>query len=145
MADESRTADAPDDDQGPKWHQQLRWRLAILAAIALLFVGWRAGTFDSTLVHVGLNAKPCVKNAYGATFCGNSATSYCESLPHGGSGVKMCEQIGAVSPAAAIQQGQQSLEETEHADEQQSQEAIQRSAQEAARAYEEQKARAPGG
>jgi hypothetical protein len=144
MTEQSRTTDSP-DHADPKWRQQLRWRLAIAAALVLLAVGWRAGTFDGVLVQVGLNAKPCVKNAYGATFCGSSATRYCESLPHGGSGVKMCEQIGAVSPAAAIQQGQQSLEETEHANEQQSQEAMQRSAQEAARAYEEQKARAPGG
>jgi hypothetical protein len=144
MTEPSRTTDSPDHTD-LKWHQQLRWRLAIAAALVLLAVGWRAGTFDGVLVHVGLNAKPCVKNAYGATFCGSSATSYCESLPHGGNGVKMCEQIGAVSPAAAIQQGQQSLEETEHTDEQQSQEAMQHNAQEAARAYEEQKARTPGG
>jgi hypothetical protein len=51
----------------------------------------------------------------------------------------MCEQIGAVSPAATLKQGQQSLEETERADEQQSQEAMQRNAEGAARALEEQK------
>jgi hypothetical protein len=140
MAEKARTTD-PHEEAGPKWYQQLRWRLAIAAAIALVFIGWRAGTFDSALVHVGLNAKPCVKNAYGATFCGSSATSYCESLPGGGSGVKMCEQIGAVSPAATLKQSQQSIEETEHTNEQQSQEAMQRSAEEDARILNERKAR----
>jgi hypothetical protein len=111
----------------------------------LVFVGWRAGTFDSALVHVGLNAKPCVKNAYGATFCGSSATNYCESLPGGGSGVKMCEQIGAVSPAATLKQGQRSIEETEHTNEQQSQEAMQRSAEEDARILNERKEREGAG
>lgn len=128
-----------------KWHRQPRWRLAIVAALVLLVVGWRAGTFDDVLVHVGLNAKPCVKNAYGATFCGSSATSYCESLPDGGDGVKMCEQIGAVSIGQSIEQGQQALQEDDQRNEQQSQEAMSRSAEETAHAYEEQKARAPGG
>lgn len=77
-----------------RWYQQLRWRVAIAAVVVLLVFGWRAGTFDDALVHVGLNAKPCLRNAYGATFCGSSAKSYCESLPGEGYGVVMCERAG---------------------------------------------------
>jgi hypothetical protein len=77
-----------------RWYQQLRWRVAIAAVVILLVFGWRAGTFDDALVHVGLNAKPCLRNAFGATFCGSSAKSYCESLPGEGYGVAMCEQAG---------------------------------------------------
>jgi hypothetical protein len=87
-----------------RWYQQLRWRVAIAAVVLLLVLGWRAGTFDDALVHVGLNAKPCLRNAYGATFCGSSAKSYCESLPGEGYGVAMCEQAGdapIVPPTAA--------------------------------------------
>ncbi len=87
-----------------RWYQQLRWRVAIAAVVVLLVFGWRAGTFDDALVHVGLNAKPCLRNVYGATFCGSSAKSYCESLPGEGYGVAMCEQAGdapIVAPTSA--------------------------------------------
>jgi hypothetical protein len=51
---------------------------------ALLIVGlivlWRLGTFDQALVNVGLNAKPCIRNGFGATFCGSAAKEYCQSL-----------------------------------------------------------------
>jgi hypothetical protein len=90
--------------------QQLRWRIGIAAVVLLLFVGWRGGTFDDVLVHVGLNAKPCLRNAYGATFCGSSAKSYCESLPAEGYGVRMCQEAGdapLVPPASAASNGEE--------------------------------------
>lgn len=45
------------------------WLLIVLVFV-VLFLAWRAGTFDHVLVNVGLNAKPCARNGFGATFCG---------------------------------------------------------------------------
>jgi hypothetical protein len=79
-------------DTAPKWHQERKWRLLMAAALLALILIWHAGTLDDALVHVGLNAQPCIKNAYGATFCGNSAQSYCESLPEEGYEARMCQE-----------------------------------------------------
>lgn len=67
--------------------------VAALCVVALLFA-WHAGDFDSALVHVHLNAKPCVRNGYGATFCGSEATTYCEGLPQGGLSDPACNDVG---------------------------------------------------
>jgi hypothetical protein len=93
-----------------RWYQQLRWRIAVAVVILLLVFGWRAGAFDDVLVHVGLNAKPCLRNAYGATFCGDSARSYCESLPGEGYAVRMCHEAGdapIVPPTSATSTGEE--------------------------------------
>lgn len=46
--------------------------LAILVLIAL----WRGGTFDHALYPIGLNAKECARNGFGAVFCGEELTEY---------------------------------------------------------------------
>lgn len=50
------------------------WVIAVVIILAI--VGWRAGTFDKALVNVGLNAKPCATNGFGATFCGDDLDAY---------------------------------------------------------------------
>ncbi len=47
--------------------------LGIIVVISLLWV-W--GTFDYALVNWGLNAKPCGRNGFGATFCGGDLERY---------------------------------------------------------------------
>ena len=59
-----------------KWHQRAAWRLLIVAAVLVLIAAWRAGSFDHALVNVGLNAKPCARNGFGATFCGTELEEY---------------------------------------------------------------------
>ncbi len=44
--------------------------------VLLLIVLWWHGTFDRLLVNVGLNAQPCGRNAFGATFCGKELAEY---------------------------------------------------------------------
>jgi hypothetical protein len=56
----------------------LAWGAALVIVFALAY-GWRAGTFDNELVHVGLNAKPCIRTLQGARFCGGEAKSWCET------------------------------------------------------------------
>lgn len=53
-----------------RWHQRRGPRVWIALLAIVLFFGWKAGTFDHALVNVGLNAKPCARNGFGATFCG---------------------------------------------------------------------------
>jgi hypothetical protein len=66
----------------PTTPSKRRWgRTATVAAgvaIAILVLLWRAGTFDHALVNVGLNAKECARNGFGATFCGKELTEYRE-------------------------------------------------------------------
>ncbi len=69
-------ADDPDlqpessPERPDRWHERLSWRLLIILALVFVFAGWRAGTFDHLLFNVGLNAKPCARNGFGAVFCG---------------------------------------------------------------------------
>lgn len=53
-----------------KWYKRASWRAFIVVIALVLFAGWKAGTFDHVLVNVGLNAKECARNGFGATFCG---------------------------------------------------------------------------
>lgn len=55
-----------------------------LGLFILLVVSWAGGTFDKALVNVGLNAKPCIRNVFGATFCGDEAKQYCQNLTNAG-------------------------------------------------------------
>jgi hypothetical protein len=75
-------ADFPSTPETPvsnkKWHQKASWRLLIVAVVLLLFAGWNAGAFDHALVNVGLNAKECARNGFGATFCGQELVEYRE-------------------------------------------------------------------
>lgn len=48
---------------------------AILVAMFLAYP-WYRGSFDYALVNVGLNAHPCYRNGFGATFCGADAKRY---------------------------------------------------------------------
>lgn len=54
-----------------------KWPLAVLVVIVLLL--WNAGIFDHALVNVGLNRHPCIRNGFGATFCGQEAKDYCQN------------------------------------------------------------------
>jgi hypothetical protein len=56
-------------------------------AIAVLFVAWRGGRFDRALVNVGLNAKECARNGFGATFCGRELIEYREGQKRAGEAV----------------------------------------------------------
>jgi hypothetical protein len=65
-------------------HKRAHWRtslrigiaFAVVIALAVVFTAWRGGTFDRALVNVGLNAKECARNDFGATFCGRELTEY---------------------------------------------------------------------
>jgi len=63
-------AEPPGPDSSKHWYQRASSRILIVLVLAVLVVAWRAGTFDHALVNVGLNAKPCARNGFGATFCG---------------------------------------------------------------------------
>src|ERR1700722_17206571 len=67
----------PEEEARPKaWHQRRTWRLLLVVAVLVLFAMWRAGTFDHALVNVGLNAKSCARNGFGATFWGSELEEY---------------------------------------------------------------------
>jgi len=74
----SGTAEPSEDatERPRKWHQRAAWRLLIVVAVLVLVAAWRAGSFDHALVNVGLNAKPCARNGFGATFCGTELEEY---------------------------------------------------------------------
>lgn len=48
----------------------IREHLAV-CAVAIVLLVWTTGAFDRILFHVGLNAQDCVKNAFGAIYCGD--------------------------------------------------------------------------
>lgn len=53
-----------------RWHDNWTVRLGIVALLVIIGIAWHAGTFDHLLYNVGLNAKPCARNGFGAVFCG---------------------------------------------------------------------------
>lgn len=55
-------------------------RIGATVLVVILLVLWRLGTFDHLLVNVGLNAKECAHNGFGATYCGKELTEYRERL-----------------------------------------------------------------
>ena len=55
-------------------------RIGVALILVIVFVLWRLGTFDHALYNVGLNAKECARNGYGATFCGKELDEYRERL-----------------------------------------------------------------
>jgi hypothetical protein len=58
-----------------------RRRSLIVGGIVFVLGGlWYSGSLDEPLSHIGLNKNACIKNAFGATYCGDEAKSYCDSL-----------------------------------------------------------------
>jgi hypothetical protein len=59
--------------------------LVALVVLALVVLGalYARGTFDRVLVNVGLNAKECGRNGFGATFCGQELVEYRERIAKG--------------------------------------------------------------
>lgn len=51
-------------------------RVAILICVGVLLGMWQHGMFDHALVNVGLNAKDCATNGFGARFCGDELDDY---------------------------------------------------------------------
>jgi len=78
--------EAPEDEDYEEYEEPRRWyqftsfRVAVGLILIVLFLAWHAGTFDHLLYNVGLNAKPCARNGFGATFCGEELTEYNERL-----------------------------------------------------------------
>jgi hypothetical protein len=59
-----------------------RKKLVLAALVAVLALGllWSTGRMDTFLVQFGLNKNDCVKNGFGATFCGTDATNYQQNV-----------------------------------------------------------------
>ena len=74
--------DPPEPEQKP-WHQRWLWRTLIVVVLLLVIAAWRAGSFDHVLYNVGLNAKECARNGFGAVFCGQELTEYREQIARG--------------------------------------------------------------
>jgi hypothetical protein len=68
-------------------------RMLIGAILGVVLFLYFSGSLDTTLAGVGLNFHPCVKNGYGATFCGQDATNYCNEL--NASGINSVNQNSA--------------------------------------------------
>lgn len=85
--EEKHGVERPGPPSGPatpkRWHERWSWRLLILLVLVFLFAAWHAGTFDHALYNVGLNAKPCARNGFGAVFCGQELTEYDEHIAQG--------------------------------------------------------------
>jgi hypothetical protein len=75
-----KISDPVDDEQQRARAHRANRRLVktvVVVVVALFLVSaWAKGTFDYALVNVGLNAKPCAKNGFGATFGGDDLTQY---------------------------------------------------------------------
>ena len=57
--------------------KQQRWqKVTLVVAVVLVALLWHQGTFDYALLNVGLNAKPCGRNGFGATLCGEDLERY---------------------------------------------------------------------
>lgn len=76
--------EAPEDEdyeeyeEPPRWYHLTSFRVVVGLVLIVLFLAWHAGTFDHVLYNVGLNAKPCGRNGFGAVFCGEELTEYNE-------------------------------------------------------------------
>jgi hypothetical protein len=109
-----------------RWHQRPLPRALAAGLVVLLLVGWRAGTFDHVLVNVGLNAKPCARNGFGAVFCGKELTEYRERIANGEKqGKEASEKIERESKEAGAK-AERELKETE----QRSEESVERGEEE---------------
>jgi hypothetical protein len=54
-----------------------KWIIVGLLLLVLALLGlWETGRMDTTLAGIGLNKNDCIKNAFGATFCGDDAKRY---------------------------------------------------------------------
>jgi hypothetical protein len=54
-----------------------KWIIVGLLLLVLALLGlWETGRMDTTLAGIGLNKNDCIKNAFGATFCGDAAKRY---------------------------------------------------------------------
>jgi len=51
----------------------------VIVAFVGLVVLWHSGTFDRPLSEIGLNAKTCATNLFGAKLCGHDLAEWCES------------------------------------------------------------------
>jgi hypothetical protein len=60
--------------------------IVLVIVIAALYL---SGSLDKPLSSVGLNMKPCVQNAFGATFCGDDAKRLCKQF-----GGPACDELG---------------------------------------------------
>jgi hypothetical protein len=130
-----REASAPEAEPSPqsdgglgveprkRWHQRAVWRLLIVIAALVLIAAWRAGSYDHVLVNVGLNAKPCARNGFGATFCGSELEEY---RAH----VRRAREAGEAAESKIGQFQRQSEEASQRA-----QEFAKRSEEEAARVH----------
>jgi Skp family chaperone for outer membrane proteins len=112
------------EDSGPqtrstRWHQRATWRLLIVVAVLALFAVWRAGTLDHALVNIGLNAKSCARNGFGATFCGSELEEYRARIQR------------AKTEGEAAQTKIEQLQHQSEEDNQRSQELVKRSQEEA--------------
>jgi len=64
-----------------------------VAGIILLGCVWYQGTFDRTLVNVGLNSKPCIQLYYGQTLCGDQAKDFCRTQYNAQYNGEACDEI----------------------------------------------------
>jgi hypothetical protein len=58
--------------------------LILVGIVLLLAFGWSQNTFDNFLWRVHLNHSDCIQNGFGATFCGDAATTYQKRLRDAG-------------------------------------------------------------
>jgi hypothetical protein len=70
---------------------------AVIGVVAALYF---SGRMDPLLYNVGLNFHPCLKNGYGAVFCGQNAKNYCDELDSTGvndlnsNSASVCQSVG---------------------------------------------------
>lgn len=72
------------EEQRSKRNRSNRFAIVAVSLILLLGYLWSQGTFDHALLPVGLNAKPCARNGFGAVFCGQELTEYNKRLKNAG-------------------------------------------------------------
>jgi hypothetical protein len=54
--------------------------VTLLLAVIAFGLFWETGRMDTFLSQFGLNKNTCVKNGFGATFCGNDAKNYQQNI-----------------------------------------------------------------